>query len=175
MDRITLVGCGGSGKTFLARQLAVILNLPITHLDAIYYHAGWNPLLGDAFAAAQRDLVAGPRWLIEGNYASTLPIRLAASDTVIFLNLPAVTCLLGIAQRRWRYRGGQHAQVGVYDRITWNFIRYVLGYRRTMRPRVMALITEHAARAQVITLTSRRQTAALLAQLATDAQAEPRA
>jgi hypothetical protein len=84
---------------------------------------------------------------------------------VIFLDLPAVTCLWGIAQRRWRYCGGQRQADGVYDRINWNFIRYILGYRRTMRPRIHALFHEHNPHLRLITLTNRRQTNRFLAQL----------
>lgn len=155
MDRIAIIGCGGSGKTVLARRLADRLGLTVTNLDALYYDDSWNPTLMDRFAAVQRDLVAADRWIIEGNYASTLPTRLARADTVIFLDLPARTCLWGIAQRRWRYRGGQHAN-GVYDRINWSFITYVIGYRRSMRPRVAGLLAEHGQHARYIRLTSRR-------------------
>ncbi|HEY6794264.1 MAG TPA: hypothetical protein VI248_06240 [Kineosporiaceae bacterium] len=158
MDRVAVIGCGGSGKTYLSQRLATHLSLPVTHLDAEYYDSNWQPLPQDAFAARQRDLVAQPRWLIEGNYAGTLPIRLAAADTLVFLDLPAWTCLLGILQRRWKYRGGQH-QDGVYDRITWNFVTYIWGYRRSMRPRVRQLIAEHGSHLQVVTLSSRRQAA----------------
>jgi adenylate kinase family enzyme len=165
MDRIAIIGCGGSGKTHLANQLGTLLGLPVTHLDGIYYDAGWTPRPQEDFAALQRDLVAGPRWLIEGNYAGTLPIRLAAADTVIFLDLPAATCLAGIAQRRWRYRGGQHPQDGVYDRITVNFVRYICRYRASMRPRIRHLVAGHGAQARLITLTSRRQAARFLQQL----------
>jgi hypothetical protein len=111
MDRIAVIGCGGSGKTYVARRLAERLKLPLTHLDGVYYDADWNPLPQDDFAERQRELVARPRWVIEGNYASTLPIRLASADTVIFLDLPAITCLAGILQRHWRYRGGQHGSL----------------------------------------------------------------
>ncbi|MGI5152334.1 hypothetical protein ACQEVC_39180 [Plantactinospora sp. CA-294935] len=97
MDRIAIIGCGGSGKSTVARRLARILDAPLTHLDAIYYDEQWNPLPQDEFAAQQEKLVASERWVIEGNYAGTLPIRLATADTVIFLDLPALTCLWGIA------------------------------------------------------------------------------
>ncbi|MFI9410088.1 hypothetical protein [Nocardia gamkensis] len=161
MDRIAILGCGGSGKTYLANQLAALLELPVTHLDSIYYDADWNPMQPNEFAARQQALVAQPRWLLEGNYASSLPIRLQAADTVIFLDLPALTCLLGILQRRLRYRGGQHTN-GVYDRITWNFVRYIWGYRKTMRPKIHALLAEHGVHVHLITLRSRRHSARFL-------------
>lgn len=75
---------------------------------------------------------------------------------MIFLDLPALTCLAG--------RGGQHAKDGVYDRITWDFIRYIWGYRKTMRPRVRTLL-ERGGNATLVTLTSRRQAARYLTQL----------
>lgn len=167
MDRIAIIGCGGSGKTHLANKLAALLDLPLTHLDGVYYDGEWQPLPQEEFAAIQRDLASEPRWLIEGNYAATLPIRLAKADTVIFLDLPATTCLAGILRRRLRYRGGQHAHDGVYDRLTWNFIRYIWGYRRTMRPRVQQLLADHGHYVRSITLTSRRQANRFVTELET--------
>lgn len=169
MNRIAIIGCGGSGKSHLARQLAAILGVTPVHLDILYYDMDWNPLPHGKFAALQRDLVSAPRWVIDGNYASTLPIRLQAADTVIFLDLPARTCLWGLAQRRLRHGGGQHHAIGVYDRITPGFVRYILGYRRTMAPRVRTLITEHAGTADVAVLRSRRAARHYLDSITTDA------
>jgi adenylate kinase family enzyme len=156
VDRIAIVGCGGSGKSCLARSLGRLLGITPVHLDGLYYNQDWKPLDKEQFAALQANLVTSPRWIIDGNYASSLPIRLQAADTVIFLDLPGWKCLWGIAQRRIRHRGGQHKDLGVYDRITWNFVRYILGYRRQMAPRVRKLIADHATDAEVVVLRSRR-------------------
>jgi len=147
VNRVAVLGCGGSGKTTLARRLGAALGAPVIHLDTIYYDAAWNPLPQDVFAAAQRGLVAAPRWVIDGNYAATLPIRLAAADTVIFLDLPAPACLLGIARRRLRRE---------HHRVNGEFLRYVWRYRRTMAARVRALIAAHAGDADVHIVRSRR-------------------
>ncbi|HEY2265357.1 MAG TPA: topology modulation protein [Streptosporangiaceae bacterium] len=163
MDRIAIMGCGGSGKSYLARSLGARLGITPVHLDARYYDQDWKPLGQEAFAGVQRDLVAAPRWIIDGNYASTLPIRLQAADTVIFLDLPGWACLRGTLRRQVRHGGGQHQANGEYNRITWDFIRYILGYRRKMAPRVRALIAEHAGDAQVVILRSRRATRRYLA------------
>jgi adenylate kinase family enzyme len=163
VDRITIIGCGGSGKSHLARQVADAVGVPATHLDTLYYDEDWNPLATEDFATLQRQLVAADRWVIDGNYASTLPIRLAAADTVVFLDLPPWTCLRGVLGRQLRHGGGQHDKIGVYNRITWNFVRYIASYRRRMRPRVQRLLAEHAGHAEVVALRSRRATAKWLA------------
>jgi adenylate kinase family enzyme len=171
MDRTVIVGCGGSGKTTFARRLGELLGAPVTHLDALYYDRDWKPMSGDRFAAMQHELVASPSWVIDGNYASTLPIRLGRADTVVFLDLSPVACLWGITRRRLhrvlRDRAGrQNAQTGIYDRITWEFVRYVWNYRRSMAPRVRGLIAEHAGDAQVHVVRSRRAAEALLTHIA---------
>lgn len=170
MQRVMIIGCGGSGKTVLARQLGARLDIAVTHLDGVYFDADWNRLDGDAFAHLQRELVAADRWIIDGNYASTMAIRLARADTVIFLDLPTWVCLWGIAARRWRYRGGQHPD-GVYDRISWSVIAYVWGYRRRMRPRVTRMVDAYAAETRYIRLTSRRSVTRFLASV--DPPGEP--
>lgn len=166
MDRIAIVGCGGSGKSYVARELGRLLDAPVTHLDAVYYDDEWNPLPMEKFEALQRELVAAPRWVIDGNYNSTLQVRLEAADTVIFMDMPTRSCLWGIISRQLRHGGGQNTRNGVYNRINRDVVRYVAGYRRKMRPRVQAKIDQFAGHAQVITLTSRRRTRRFLRDIA---------
>lgn len=163
--------CGGSGKSHLARSLGSVLGITPVHLDSLYYDADWKPLDKEKFADLQRDLVTGSRWIIDGNYASSLPIRLRSADTVIFLDLPSWVCLRGILQRRLRHGRGQHQAIGVYDRITWDFVRYIISYQRKMAPRVRTLITDHAGGAQVVILRSRRAARRYLATAPTSSAA----
>ncbi|MFI5772208.1 hypothetical protein ACIA74_27520 [Streptomyces sp. NPDC051658] len=72
MRKVAIVGCGGSGKSHVARELGRILDAPVTHLDAAFYDDEWNALPRDKFTDVQRELVSQPRWVIDANYNSTL-------------------------------------------------------------------------------------------------------
>ncbi|MFB6525424.1 topology modulation protein [Streptomyces sp. NPDC056399] len=168
MKKVAIVGCGGSGKSFLARELGGILDAPVTHLDAAFYDDEWNALPLDKFADLQRELVAQPRWVIDGNYNSTLQIRLDACDTVVLMDVSTVAALYGIFSRQIRHGAG-HKGNGVHNRINWGVIKYVATYRRKMRPRVMSKIEEFASgRAEVVLLTSRGQTRRWLRKVAAE-------
>jgi adenylate kinase family enzyme len=167
MDRVAIVGCSGSGKSHLARQLGQVIGAPVTHLDAVFYDDEWNELPKEKFAQAQQDLVAEPRWVIDGNYNSTLPIRLNACDTVVLMDTATLVCLWGMFSRQLRHGSG-HKGNGIHNRIHWGVIKYVATYRRSMRPRVLAKIHEHAVHADVVLLSSRRSVRRWLAQAARD-------
>ncbi|MFF1676134.1 topology modulation protein [Streptomyces sp. NPDC058256] len=158
MKKVAIVGCGGSGKSYLARELGKVLDAPVTHLDAAYYDDEWNELPKERFATLQRDLVAQPTWVIDGNYNATLQIRLEACDTVVLMDMSTPAALWGILSRQIRHGAG-HKGNGVHNRIHWGVVKYVATYRRKMRPRVMAKIERFASgRADVVLLTSRRRT-----------------
>ena len=48
--------------------------------------------------------MSGERWIIDGNYGSTMELRMAACDTVIFHDYPAELCLEGIEARKGKPR-----------------------------------------------------------------------
>ena len=164
MQRIAIIGAGGAGKTILADQLSALLDLPVTHLDALRYTADWTVVPEPEFVAAQRAVAATDRWIIDGNSAASMPVRFAAADTIIFLNLPPLVCLWSIARRRLRHRGGRRPD-GLHNCITLSFLRFVLRYRHRHAPAARKSITAHGSHAELLELTSRRQVRQLLARL----------
>jgi adenylate kinase family enzyme len=157
VKRVAVVGCGGSGKTTLARELGARLGIEVVHLDGLYYRADWSTTPPEEWKAVQRRLVAQPSWIIEGNYGSTMPDRVAAADTIIYLDLSTGVCLWSVLRRRLKFRGRSRPDLGVYDRINWQFIRFILSFRRTRRPLILAQIDEHKQPGStVVRLMSRR-------------------
>src|SRR6266568_1939303 len=104
MHRIAIIGSGGSGKSTLAATLGQRLDLPVIHLDLLFWKPGWAERPQDEWRAMQQQLVRQPSWIIDGNHAQTLDIRLSVADTVIFLDFGRVACIWGIVGRRLRYR-----------------------------------------------------------------------
>ena len=105
MNKVLVIGCPGSGKSTFSRALQQVTDLPLFHLDMLY----WNPD-GTAvpkktvFQERLRAVMSGERWIIDGNYGSTMELRMASCDTVIFLDYPAELCLEGIEARKGKPR-----------------------------------------------------------------------
>ncbi len=156
MERVLVIGCGGAGKSRLARGLAGALDLPLIHLDREYWRPGWIEPTPSDWEKRVKELCAGQQWILDGNYGGTMELRLAHADTAILLDLPTTTCLLGVIGRRLRWRGRTRPDLptGCPESLDLAFIRYVLAYRRTRRP----VVLERLARfdGDVVVLTSRR-------------------
>jgi len=106
MRRVLVIGSGGAGKSTFARRLAQCAGLPLIHLDAIYWKPGWLETPKEEWTQVVESLLAGERWVMDGNYGGTLEQRLASCDTVVFLDLPRSLCLWRAAVRWVRFRGG---------------------------------------------------------------------
>ena len=51
MNKILIIGCGGAGKSTLAKILDEKLGLPVIHLDKEFWRAGWKPLSKEQWLA----------------------------------------------------------------------------------------------------------------------------
>ena len=98
MRRICIIGCSGSGKSRLAVELGSLLGLPVVHLDAVHWRAGWEPPPKEEWRRRHGELLLPEAWILDGNYG-TMEERIAASDTVILLARSRATCLYRVFKR----------------------------------------------------------------------------
>ncbi|MFC0508587.1 adenylate kinase [Micromonospora costi] len=159
MRRILVVGSAGAGKSTLAREIARRLDLPLVHLDAHYWQPGWTP----PDAALWRDrvarLAAAPAWVMDGNYAGTLDLRLPRADLLVFCDLPRLLCLYRVLRRRWLHRRVPRADLppGCPERVDGQFLRYVWRYPRRSRPRLLAAVASSAPEVPMVRLRGRAE------------------
>lgn len=152
-----VIGSGGAGKSFLSRELARRTGLPLIHLDREYWGSGWQPMQEPAWEAKVAELVKGERWIIDGNFGGTMHIRLAAADTVIFLDLPRLVCLVSVIRRWATFRAEARPDMtpGNADKLDLKFLQWIWGYPRTRRPGILRQLGELPDSTQVVRITSR--------------------
>lgn len=146
MKRVTIIGCGGAGKSTLARQLGQLTQLPVAYLDAVLWQPGWVMIDRATELVLQKQLIDQPEWIIDGNYGSMMDQRFAAADTLIFLDFPRWLCLWRIIKRMARYSGRVRPDMapGCPERWNWEFIHWIWTFRQTQRGQILAKLDQYA-------------------------------
>ncbi len=167
MDRIAILGRCGSGKSTLARRVGQTLDVPATHLDALWWRPGWVESDLASFRAAVAKVSAQQRWVIDGNYSRTFDLRLRRADTVVFLDPPRWLCLWRVLWRTASGFGRTRPDVaeGCPERFDPKFFLYVWRWDRDVRPRLWAAVAALIDPETVLVLKTRRDIAAFLQRL----------
>lgn len=147
MKRVAVIGCPGSGKSTFARALHEKTGLPLFHLDNIWWKPDRTHIARETFDAALREILARDKWIVDGNYSRTVEMRIAACDTVIFLDYDEQTCLDGIASRV----GEDRPDISWTERaLDPELVALVKGFRAEQRPAILALLDRYADRGILI-------------------------
>ena len=166
MERILIIGCSGSGKSTLSVALGEKLGLPVVHLDQLWWTGDWENVTREEFDARLKDSLEQPKWIIDGNYSRTIPMRLPKCDTIIYLDFNRWECLLGMFQRVTRWYGKQRPDMGgeCRERFDPEFVRWIWNFNEQNRVRNYTWIskTKHA---KAIILKNRKEVKQFLAQL----------
>ncbi len=139
MKRAVVIGCPGSGKSTFARALAEATGLPLYYLDRLYWNADRTTVSAAVFLERLRQAMEGEAWILDGNYQSTMTMRLEACDTVFFLDYPVELCLAGIRARRGKARADL-PWVEEAGREDPDFEAFVRGYRDVNRGEVLEML-----------------------------------
>jgi len=99
VSKIAVIGCAGSGKTYLSVRLQEKLNLPLYHLDQYHWLPGWQRVDDQIFTKIHHDLCLQDRWIIEGIYFRHLDERVKYADMIIFLDISRYQCIWNVCKR----------------------------------------------------------------------------
>lgn len=154
MKRIIIIGSGGAGKSTLARRLGEILNIPVFHLDKLYWKPNWQEPDKIAWQSEVSKLLKKDAWIMDGNFGGTLEMRLNACDTAIFLDFSPFVCLYRILKRRLKYRNTNRPDMaqGCNEKIDLEFLGWILSYRKRKKPKVLELLTKFQTEKNIIIL-----------------------
>ena len=159
--KILVLGCPGSGKSTFARQLQEKTGLPLIHLDNVWWRGDGTHISREAFDRALAGLLAGEKWIMDGDYSRTYEVRVRAADTVIFLDYDEETCMAGIMARVGQDRPDMPWTENTVDP---ELVAMVQNYARDNRPTVYALLDKYPEK-QAVVFTDRAQADRWLAEL----------
>ena len=143
MKRVIVIGCPGSGKSTFARALQTRTGLSLHYLDMLYWNADRTTVARDAFRARLNEILLQEEWIIDGNYSSTMELRMQACDTIFFLDYATEVCLAGILSRRGKARPDM-PWVEI-DEDT-EFTAYVRDFQVNSCPQILSLLDRYADR-----------------------------
>ena len=165
-EKIIIIGCCGSGKSTLSKSIQEKTGLPLFHLDKEYYKPNWEKPTKDEWDKKILELCQKEQWIMDGNYISSMHIRMDYADSLIWLDINRAKCLYRailraiIPSKKHRSDMGD----GCDERHDVEFYRFIWNFNKTTRPRILQLIEEHKDM-NVIILKNNRDLRGFLAHL----------
>ena len=154
MDRVLVIGCSAAGKSTVSREMGRLLGVEVIHLDKVLWRPGCQLIPPEEEPGVVRSLLDRPAWIMDGNYVVSLPMRLAAADTVIVVDFSRLRCLARAVKRLFQYRGQTRPDMGegCPEQLNLKFFRWIWNYPRRERPKLLGQLDQHARHARVVFL-----------------------
>lgn len=141
MERVIIIGCPGSGKSTFARKLKCIVNLPLYHLDTIFWNKDKTTVSKLTFLSSLQTIMSAKKWIVDGNYMSSMELRLKECDTVFYLDYPTEICLDGINARKGQPRSDMP---WIENNEDEDFLEFIKNFNKTVRPEIINLLKKYS-------------------------------
>lgn len=170
MKKIVIIGSGGAGKSTFARRLHEVIDLPLFHLDKLYWKPDWVETPKNEWQKIIEHLLAGDEWIIDGNFGGTMDIRFRACETIIYFDLPRFVCFYQVLKRLAKYYKKTRPDMGAgcNEKIDLEFLGWVWNFSEKSKPKIEEKLKLYAAGKNIIRFNSRKDVEKFFENLATN-------
>lgn len=156
MKKIILIGSGGAGKSTLSRKIGEALGIEVIHLDKLYWQPNWVGRPKPEMREIIERLLERDEFVLDGNFNSTMELRMKASDTIIYLDFPRTICLYRALKRIWKYYDKTRPDMGegCREKLDFEFLHWVWTFPKTTKPKIEERLKRHGDGKTVIRLRS---------------------
>ena len=147
MNKVIVIGCPGSGKSTFSRALHELTNLPLYHLDLLNWNSDKTTVSKAVFLERLHNVVELDKWIIDGNYGSSIELRIKECDTVFFLDYPVEVCIDGIMQRKGKTRSDMP---WIETEVDEELLEFIRNYNTQSKPKVLKLLKKYSEKDIVI-------------------------
>jgi len=144
MNRILIIGCGGAGKSTFSKKLNKYFKYELIHLDKLFWKPNWEKTSKYEWDKVVEEIIKKDKWIMDGNYNSTLEIRINRADTVIYFDFPRIVCIWNVILRTIKGRLFRLKRDDIAndckEKFDLAFFQWIWSYNKNNKQRYLKLL-----------------------------------
>lgn len=118
---------------------------------------GWTKTPRHEWIEKQRKIISTEKWILDGNYDSTLELRFKACDVVVFLDINPFVCIFSAIKSHGQKRTDLPDYcTEKFDREFIDFLKFIWTFPKTSKLKILALHRKYREK-QFIVIKNRRE------------------
>lgn len=153
MKKIIVIGCPGAGKSTFSRKLKKKIHVPLYYMDQLWHNQDHTTITQEELKKQLNHIFDTESWIIDGNYISTLEMRIKACDTIFLLDYPVELCLKSAKERIGKKR---EDMPWIETELDEEFKQWILNFPSVQLPTIYLLLKKYYTK-NIIIFKSRKE------------------